>query len=180
MIIINDESALRINCSDATPNEVGDIILLLEEELEKANKLGRGGIGLAAPQIGIPKKVAIIRHDRINNTKINLVNAELSKGFDPAIFRQEGCLSFPGTNKDTVRYQEVYITNNSVYPNSFIATGIVAVVCQHELDHLNGKLFFDRLAKTNQNLQQNKKIGPNDICLCGSNKKFKKCCGRLA
>lgn len=174
MIITNNEAALRVKCEDVLPNEVGYLLDLLSSELDYANKLGKGGIGLAAPQIGINKNIAIIRFNKIQNLELNLVNCKIEKGFDPITFRQEGCLSFPGRLEDTVRFQEIYVTNNLVQPYSFIATGLLSVVCQHEIDHLNNKLFFDYATHT---ISKNK-IGPNDQCICGSNKKFKKCCGK--
>lgn len=185
MIITNDEKILRMPCEDVIEDEVVELINKLEFELQEANKYGRGGIGLAAPQIGISKKVAIIRFSSID---INLVNAQIEKGFDQAKFLQEGCLSFPGRLENTMRYQEVYITNNLVYPHSFIATGIVAVICQHEIDHLNGKLFMDNVVSpiTTVSTTTSVKQRPNDKCLCGSIdpktgkvRKFKKCCGKF-
>lgn len=171
MIIKNNEELLRIKCEDVLPEEVAELVLVLEKELEQSGKLGIPGIGLAAPQIGISKNIAIVR---LNNTNFNLVNAKISKGFDKTIFRQEGCLSFPGRVEDTVRYQEIYVTNNLIYPYSFIASGLIAVACQHEIDHLNGSLFIDHLAPT-VSIKKNK-IGPNDPCACESGKKYKKCC----
>lgn len=173
MIITNNEEALRVKCEDVLPEEINQLIETLESELNYSNKLGSGGIGLAAPQIGIAKNIAIIR---LNNYNINLVNCKLEKGYDPILFRQEGCLSFPGKVEDTTRFQEVHIVNNLVYPNTFIATGLLAVVCQHELDHLNSTLFMDR--KVQKILSLNKKIRPNDMCSCGLNRKYKKCCGK--
>lgn len=183
MIITNDESALRVICDDVQANEVGTLIATLEAELNYANKLGKGGIGLAAPQIGIAKNIAIIRlgHQGLD---IDLVNCKLEKGFDPTIFKDEGCLSFPGRVETTTRFQEVYITNNFVYPHTLIATGLLAVVCQHELDHLNSTLFMDRKVMI-PILNAKKKIGPNDPCICnkidldtGKIRKYKKCCGK--
>lgn len=173
MIIINDEEALRIKCEDVLPDEVGGLISVLENELTEANRLGKGGIGLAAPQIGIAKRIAIIR---LGNINIDLVNCRLEKGYDPALFKEEGCLSFPGRVENTTRFQEVYITDNLVYPHTFTATGLVAVVCQHELDHINSVLFMDH--KVEKLAPKKKKVGPNDPCMCGSSKKYKKCCGR--
>lgn len=186
MIIINDEAALRVKCENVLPSEVGELIATLELELSQANRLGKGGIGLAAPQIGIAKNIAIVRLDKLN---IDLVNCNIEKGYDPTLFRQEGCLSFPGRVEDTIRFQEVFIKNNLIYPHSFIATGFLAVVCQHEIDHLNSNLFMDRQApklsspaimpfvkmKNSANMPR---VRPNDLCLCGSNKKYKKCCGK--
>lgn len=184
MIIINNEEALRVKCEDVLPEEVGSLIETLELELENSNRLGNGGIGLAAPQIGIAKNIAIIRLDKSRGPNFNLVNCKIEKGFDPAIFKQEGCLSFPGRVEDTTRFQEIYITNNLVYPYSFVATGLVAVVCQHEIDHLTSTLFMDRaLPKIIPDIKK-RKVGPNDPCICGRPdsltgkiKKFKKCCG---
>ena len=59
------------------------------------------------------------------------------------MFKNEGCLSFPGIYADTHRFQEIVIENNLFTPHSFIATGLTAVVIQHETDHLNEKLLID-------------------------------------
>jgi len=174
MIIVNNEAALRVKCEDVLPEEVADLISTLENELNNANRLGKGGIGLAAPQIGIAKKIAIIRMG--NGIDINLVNCKIDSAYDPIVFKNEGCLSLPGKTEDTTRFQEVHITNNLVEPNSFIATGLLAVVCQHEIDHLNSILFTDHsVVKINKVIGKTK-VGPNDLCTCGSNKKYKKCC----
>lgn len=175
MIITNNEEALRVKCEPVTLDEVNDLISVLEKELDNANRLGRGGIGLAAPQIGIAKDIAIVRLNKIN---INLINAKLDKGYDPAIFREEGCLSFPGRVEDTTRFQEVHIISNLIEPYSFVATGLIAVVCQHELDHLNSTLFMDRKIPKVVPVVNKLKVGPNEPCICGSNRKYKKCCGK--
>lgn len=177
MIITNNEEALRVKCEDVLPEEVGTLVSTLEAELAHANRLGKGGIGLAAPQIGIAKNIAIVRMGEGN---LDLVNCKITQGYDPAVFQNEGCLSFPGRVETTTRFQEVYITNNLVYPHSFTAIGLLSVVCQHEIDHLTSVLFMDRVVapKPQLVLPVRKKAGPNDLCVCGSQKKYKKCCGR--
>ncbi len=175
MIITFNEEALRVVCEPVTPEEVGSLVETLEKELEHANRLGKNGIGLAAPQIGIAKDIAIVRLPKMS---FNLVNAKLVQGYDPAVFTDEGCLSFPGRVENTTRFQEVYITNNLVEPHSFVASGFVAVVCQHELDHLNQKLFMDRSVPKIVPVVRKAKVGPNEPCICGSGKKYKKCCGK--
>jgi peptide deformylase len=177
MIITNDEALLRVHCEPVLPDEVGGLVEILENELNEANRLGRGGIGLAAPQIGIAKDIAIIRLNKSNNLNFNLVNCKLTRGYDPLIFRQEGCLSFPGRVENTTRFQEVHITNNLVYPHDFVTTGMLAVVCQHELDHLNQKLFIDHVL-LKQPVSVSSRQKPNDRCACGSAIKYKKCCGK--
>lgn len=170
MIITNNEEALRIKCEDVTSDEVGALVETLEKELDISNKLGRPGIGLAAPQIGIAKNIAIVR---FNEFRFNLINPKIIKAYNPILFREEGCLSFPGRVEDTIRYQEIVLENNFSSYNSFIATGLLSVVCQHEIDHLNSKLFIDHLSNKPKKI----KIGPNDPCKCGSKIKYKKCCG---
>lgn len=177
MIITNNELFLRVKCDPVLPEEVGHLIETLENELNIATKLGRGGIGLAAPQIGIAKDIAIIRLGKSSDLDLNLVNCKLIKGYDPKIFRDEGCLSFPGRVEDTTRFQEIKVSGNLIYPNDFVVTGLLAVVCQHELDHLNQKLFMDYAIEKKPFLSLQKQK-PNEICNCGSMKKYKKCCGK--
>lgn len=173
MIITNNEEALRGECFDVLPEEIGALRDQLELELKHSEEIGQLGIGLAAPQIGIKKKFAIVRCDCFN---VDLINCKIEKGYDKAIFEQEGCLSFPGRFEKTNRFQEVYITNNLVEPYSFIAYGLLSVACQHELDHLVGILLPDISIKE---IKFKGKLKPNDKCFCNSNKKYKKCCGIL-
>lgn len=140
-MIIKDEKLLRVACEQATIEEAKEIIILLEKALIESDKNGFQGIGLAAPQIGIAKQVLIVRIPNICN--INLANHKITKTYDKALFKNEGCLSFPGIYADTHRFQEIVIENNLFTPHSFIATGLTAVVIQHETDHLNEKLLID-------------------------------------
>lgn len=169
-MIITDEQKLRVVCKDVLPEEIGPLKDQLERELERSASIGRPGVGLSAPQIGINKNMAIIRSGQ--GVDIDLVNAKIIKGYDKHTFNNEGCLSFPGKFVKTKRYNEIYISNNLVEPESFILTGFPAIIVQHELDHLNGVLLPDVEIKE----EIKKKIRPNDPCACGSNKKYKKCC----
>lgn len=173
-MIITDQNTLRKKCENVSTEEVDELINLLELELKKSGDVGRPGIGLAAPQIGINKKAAIIRLKKIN---INLINAKIVEKNDPFIFENEGCLSFPGKFEKTNRYKEI-VVENDVEPKKFVATDLVAVAIQHELDHLDGILLPDVAIKK-------KKVRPNDPCPCGKKdeftglaKKYKKCHGR--
>lgn len=168
MIITNNEEALRIHCNDVLPEEVGQLVEQLENELKASAEAGQEGIGLAAPQVGLAKNLAIVRYGKY---KINLVNAKIEKGYDKNIFEGEGCLSFPGRFERTSRFQEIYVSND-IEPKQFTATGLLSVVIAHELDHLVGILLPDIAIKDTIKT----KIRPNDVCFCGSNKKFKRCC----
>lgn len=143
-MIITDESLLRIKCEDVLPEEVKSLREKLEQGLKESEELGRPGIGLACPQIGIAKNMAIVRISRGSaDFSVDLVNCRISKGYRKSLFRSEGCLSFPGKFVDTQRYQEIVVIDNLVEPYSFVATGLFAVCIQHELDHLRGVLLPD-------------------------------------
>jgi peptide deformylase len=159
MIITNKEK-LREVCKDVSLFEAQDIISKLESELSKSEI----GIGLAAPQIGIQKKVCIIR---INNIKIDLVNPVIAKKYDLALFKNEGCLSLPGEYVNTKRFHEV-VVRDLLHPAGMICTGLEAVVVQHEVGHLYGELMHDFIVEVPK--------GRNDLCWCKSGKKIKKCC----
>ena len=169
-MILTDETALRTKCIDVLPEEVDDIRSKLEHELKLSGEMGRPGIGLAAPQIGIYKKMAIIR---LQDLSIDLVNATISKGFDLQHFKNEGCLSFPDRTETTNRYNEIHVVGNMVEPSQFVATDLLAVVIQHETDHYNSILLPDVAIKEKR---AQLKVRPNDPCSCGSGKKYKKCC----
>ena len=89
MIIINNEDSLRVDCEDVTIEEYSDLLNKLELELSNANKLGKNGIGLAAPQIGIAKNIAIIRLPKI---KLDLV--KLIKVTTPLFLKRKGVCLF--------------------------------------------------------------------------------------
>lgn len=179
MIITDNEELLRVKCEDVLPEEIGPLREALEAELNYSIKMGRFGIGLAAPQIGIAKKMSIIRLGS-KDLEVDLVNCQIEKGYDQIIHRDEGCLSFPGRIENVLRNQEVYIAGNLVYPQTMILTGLMAICAQHELDHVNGILLPDRAL-----VKPKVKAGPNNPCPCGKIdpntnkvKKYKKCCGK--
>lgn len=164
-MIITDEEVLRRPNEDVKPEEVEGLIALLEKELAASP---RNGVGLACPQIGINKRIAIVRLSP--NHKADLINCRIEKQHDPFIFKGEGCLSIPDRNVDTMRYREIYVVDNLTFPHSFICQDMMSVVVQHELDHLAGILCVDRDVN-----KKSKKVRPNDPCPCGCGKKAKRC-----
>jgi peptide deformylase len=139
-MIITDENLLRVKCDIVLPCEINDLRVKLEEGLAWSARNDHPGIGLACPQIGIAKRMAIIR---IENTKIDLVNAKIVQKYYQFQFDNEGCLSFPDRYERTLRYKEIVVGENLVFPHRFIATDLIAVAIQHETDHLNGILLSD-------------------------------------
>lgn len=144
-MIITDEALLRLPCADVLPEEVAALREALEHELKLSAERGREGIGLSAIQIGIYKKMAIVRiptnHGKM--ISIDLVNCRILAGYDKAYFEKEGCLSFPDKYERTLRFQEIHVVDNLVEPYAFIATGLLSVAIQHELNHLQGILLPD-------------------------------------
>jgi peptide deformylase len=165
-MIITNIDELRKQNTNASLEEAEEIIKRLERELKDSPI---NGVGLAAPQIGIHKNVVIIRTEEDKLDLVNPIIVDKRNGF---IFKDEGCLSFPGKKANTFRYKEVFIKDD-IHPDGFVAVGMTAVVILHELGHLVGNLLIDNDVG---------KVGRNDPCPCGALKegrpiKFKNCHG---
>lgn len=106
-----------------------------------------GGVGLAANQVGIPIRLAVI-DVRPNNKskKIVLINPKITK-LDGKAEEPEGCLSLPGLYKRLSRSSQATALaySSQGIPWEIRATGLLARALQHEIDHLDGKLFIERL-----------------------------------
>lgn len=115
------------------------------------------GIGLAAIQAGIQKRVVVIdlgERDGILSKPLLMANPEL-KWVSPATqITKEGCLSVPGYYENVIRSLEVqvsYIDENNK-KQLLTAKGLLADCIQHEIDHLNGILFIEHLSSLKRNL----------------------------
>ena len=107
------------------------------------------GIGLAAPQVALQKQVIVIdcEPDNPANPPLILVNPAIKKLSPELCVMQEGCLSIPGVYLDVVRPQVVEISykDENGRPRTLQANELLARCIQHEIDHLNGVLFVDRV-----------------------------------
>lgn len=103
------------------------------------------GIGLAAPQVGIPLRLIVVG-DEDGRVPRALLNPAITAEGGRAT-AEEGCLSIPGIWADVTRsaWVQVDATDEDGTPVSLRAEGLMARVFQHELDHLDGILFIDRL-----------------------------------
>lgn len=110
------------------------------------------GVGLAAPQIGVHSRVALVRlgahsdDDREPDPPIALIDPEIVEaGDDKKDF--DGCLSFPGLFAETVRPHRLRVKGLDEWGKPFdrVFEGFDAVVVHHEIDHLEGILFIDRI-----------------------------------
>ena len=135
-------SMLRKKCSRIRKYDKS-IYQLIEDLIETMDAYG--GIGLAAPQIGRPLKVLVVR---VNDVLMTLMNAEIVHENGSEI-DEEGCLSLPLYYGKVERASRV--TVKSMAENGKMvkhkAEGILARALQHEIDHTNGVLFTDRLVE---------------------------------
>ena len=103
------------------------------------------GIGLAAPQVGISLRLMVVGDDKTGNARA-LVNPVIAEQ-GGEITAEEGCLSLPGIFAPVTRAEWVKLEAQDLegQPVSIRARGLAARVYQHEMDHLDGVLFIDRL-----------------------------------
>ena len=107
------------------------------------------GVGLAAPQVGVSRRVAVVNPDPYDPaTLLTLVNPRILSCSDDTECVEEGCLSVPGVRGKVdrpieieVEYQDAGGTKHCIRVD-----GLVSRIIQHELDHLDGVLFTDRLS----------------------------------
>ena len=109
------------------------------------------GIGLAAIQVGIPKRIIVMDISKKKDEKIPMyfVNPEIINKSDTNSVYEEGCLSVPGQFAEIERPKKCKVKFLDYYghPKEIDAEGILATCIQHEIDHLEGILFIDYLSK---------------------------------
>lgn len=109
------------------------------------------GIGLAAIQIGIPKRIIImdISRKKENKNPLHFINPEIVWKADEDIIYEEGCLSVPNQFAEINRPKECHVKYLDYFgqPQLLKAEGLLATCIQHEIDHLEGILFIDYLSK---------------------------------
>ena len=113
------------------------------------------GVGLAAPQVGLPIRVVVINLDVLSDEFPEL------KGFRKAFINphilevsgemedmEEGCLSLPGIHENVKRAGKIHVQylDEDMQPHDEIVEGYLARVMQHEFDHLDGKMFIDHIS----------------------------------
>lgn len=106
------------------------------------------GVGIAAPQVGILRRlVAVQRFDKEGEPFEFFINPEIVDKDDRLVAGGEGCLSVPEIYDDVERSQRITLRyyDSSFTPHEEVIEGFTAVIFQHEIDHLDGKLFIDYL-----------------------------------
>ena len=111
------------------------------------------GIGLAATQVNIQKRLIVIDVSENRDKKLFLINPEIISLSDDLDTMEEGCLSVPGFYESISRPKTVKVSSLDFNSKriEFEANGLLATCIQHEIDHLNGKLFVDHISALKRN-----------------------------
>ena len=124
------------------------------------------GIGIAAPQVGVNARIVYIDVDvlaedfpELKDCRMLLINPEITVDEDaPFITREEGCLSVPGIHENVQRQEKIHLhwQDENFEEHDMDIEGYLARVVQHECDHLDKKLFVDRISPIRKQLIRSK------------------------
>lgn len=133
--------------------KITEDIIALSKDMMETMQLARGA-GLAANQVGVPIRLIVVdlKAGR-SNKPTAIINPEIIHSESEDI-SEEGCLSVPGYYEYIKRYKKVIVTGLTLdnRPFQMEYDGFLARVFQHEIDHLNGKLFIDYLSPVKKNI----------------------------
>ncbi len=160
-VVLYPDPRLKVVCEPAA--EVNEVVRAAAQDLrETMDACPPRTVGIAAPQIGILSRIAIV--DTSRNPKypgghglLVLVNPQITASSGEQLFR-EGCLSLPDYTANIKRHARITVgaLNLDGEPITLEAEGFEAVVLQHEIDHLDGVLFLDRVANVKTDLFRRK------------------------
>lgn len=151
-IYVYGQPVLRKVAEDITPDypNLKELIQNMFETMSNAE-----GVGLAAPQIGLPIRVVTIDLDVLSDDfpeykdfRKAYINAHILEVSGEEVSMEEGCLSLPGIHESVKRGNKIsvkYLDENLIEHDE-IVEGYLARVMQHEFDHLDGKMFIDHLS----------------------------------
>jgi peptide deformylase len=139
--------------SDPVKNIDGGMAALVQDMVE--TMYAAPGVGLAAPQVGVGHRVIVLDTDGENPGKslLKLINPVIVER-DGKIVWEEGCLSVFDFNAEVTRAKRVLVKAWTVDEKEIEVEGedLLAVALQHEIDHLDGKLFIDRISRLKRDL----------------------------
>lgn len=146
-IIVAPDPRLKVVCKpvENVDTEIADLMADMLETMYLAP-----GIGLAAPQVGVAKRVIVVdpAPKGAEPQPVKMANPELMEFSKEVRKHAEGCLSFPSHYSDVIRFRKIkvrYIDENN-QENVTDAEDLLAACIQHEIDHLDGILFVDHIS----------------------------------
>ncbi len=139
---------------DPLLRKVSDPVEAFDDELARivegmfARMVASKGVGLAAPQVGLKKRILVLNHSGEPADDLVLVNPTIVERFGPVTLHDEGCLSFPGIYAEIRRPDACTVKAFDIagQPIEQTYTGFVSRIIQHEYDHLEGVLLVDRMS----------------------------------
>lgn len=151
-IIQNGDPRLRDLSVEITPQEFGNAPLLkLVEKMSKALAECKDGVALAAPQIGVSKRLFVVspkafKENEWQHEHLVYINPKIVKRSSKKLEMEEGCLSVRNTYGLIKRYDKVTVEALDEHGVRFSrgGAGLLAEIFQHEIDHLDGVLFIDK------------------------------------
>lgn len=137
----------RLKTKASPVTEVNDEIKQIIDDMFET-MYAENGVGLAATQVNIHKRIVVIDVSENKEQAFALVNPKIIHKSDDVVINEEGCLSVPACYAKVERATEVTIEALDRDGKPFTLTGkeLLAICIQHELDHLEGKLFVDYLS----------------------------------
>lgn len=168
-IIAYGDPVLRKVATDISPNypNLNTLIANMYDTMNYAY-----GVGLAAPQIGLPIRLFVVdtapfaddddltedERTFLSNFKKTFINAKITEETGDKWLFNEGCLSIPGVREDVSRQKQITIefVDEQFTPQRLTLTGLAARVVQHEYDHIEGILFTDKLSSFKKQLIKGK------------------------
>ena len=150
------DPVLRKQCQ-VIKNIDEELVILSEDMIETT--LAAPGVGLAANQIGIPWRLFVVNMgvETDKDNLITLINPEIT-AMEGSELGEEGCLSIPDMIAEVNRATQIEVKAIDLNGNDirFEAKGYLARALQHEMDHLNGVLFWDSLGKVKRDIMKRK------------------------
>ncbi len=139
---IYGDPVLKRKCEPV--DEIDDEMKSISEKMFEI-MYANDGIGLAAPQIGVLKRIIVVE---VEGKSLTLINPEIIWQSDETEITEEGCLSFPGIFTEVERAKRTRVKYITIDNEEKVVEGegLSARVFQHEIDHLNGILFIDRIS----------------------------------
>ncbi|MDI3525496.1 MAG: peptide deformylase [Candidatus Atribacteria bacterium] len=143
-IVLYGNPLLREKAQPVTSID-GRIVSILQDMEE--TMLASSGIGLAGNQIGVLLRLVTLVHPEQQKV-LHLINPEIVEKSGDGELQEEGCLSLPGLYAKVERAEKTFVKALDINGKEIqiAAEGLLARILQHEIDHLNGTLFIDRLA----------------------------------
>jgi peptide deformylase len=139
-------------------NITGETVKYLTDMIE--TMYAAPGVGLAGPQVGISERVIVldIDHENLRKQVFKLINPVIARAEGEVIW-EEGCLSVVDFTAEVKRAAQVEVIafDENQKEVKIAAEGLLAVALQHEIDHLDGKLFIDRISRLKRDLYRRRR-----------------------